>query len=70
MADYTRRRSVVTARLPTPAEADLLARPQSQAVLVVQYVNVDGQGVPVEAGNTVFASDAIQLTVEPDAPTP
>jgi len=35
-------------------------------VLVVQYVNIDGHGVPVEAGITLFASDAVQLTVEPE----
>jgi GntR family phosphonate transport system transcriptional regulator len=64
--DYTRARSVVSCRLPTPAEADALARPATQPVLMVRYVNVDAQGVPVEAGCTLFASDAVQLTVEPD----
>jgi GntR family phosphonate transport system transcriptional regulator len=64
VADYTRARSVVSCRLPTTAEADALARPATQPVLVVRYVNVDLQGTPVEAGNTLFASDAVQLTVE------
>jgi GntR family phosphonate transport system transcriptional regulator len=67
VADYTRSRSVVSTRLPTQAEADALARPMSQPVLVVQYVNVDRTGVPVEAGITLFAADAVQLVVEPDA---
>lgn len=66
VADYTRARSVVSCRLPTPAEADALARPATQPVLVVRYVNVDAQGVPVEAGCTLFASDAVQLTVQHD----
>jgi hypothetical protein len=35
---------------------------------VVQYVNVDRDGSGVEAGTTAFAADAVQLTVEPDAP--
>ena len=39
----------------------------TQPVLVVQYVNVDRSGVPVEAGTTLFAADAVQLVVEPDA---
>ena len=65
--DYTRQRSVVSCRLPTAAEADALARPATQPVLVVRYVNVDGEGRPVEAGCTLFAADAVQLTVEPDA---
>lgn len=67
VADYTRSRSVVSTRLPSQAEADALARPMSQPVLVVQYVNVDRAGVPVEAGSTLFAADAVQLVVEPDA---
>ena len=66
VADYTRARSVVSCRLPTAAEADALARPATQPVLVVRYVNVDAQGVPVEAGCTLFASDAVQLTVQHD----
>ena len=67
VADYTRLRSVVSTRLPTHAEADALARPATQPVLVVQYVNVDRDGVPVEAATTLFAADAVQLVVEPDA---
>ena len=65
--DYTRARSVVSTRLPTQAEADALARPTTQPVLVVQYVNVDRDGLPVEAATTLFAADAVQLVVEPDA---
>ena len=64
--DYTRSRSVVSARLPTQAEADALARSATQPVLVVQYTNVDRAGLPVEAGITLFAADAVQLTVEPE----
>ena len=67
VADYTRQRSVVSTRLPTPAEADALARPATQPVLVVQYVNVERDGTPVEAATTLFAADAVQLVVEPDA---
>ena len=62
--DYFRVRSTVSCRLPTAAEADALARPLTQPLLVVQYVNADLAGVPVEAGTTLFASDAVQLTVE------
>lgn len=65
VADYTRQRSVVSARRPTAEEADALARPINEPVLVVQYVNVDPRGRPVEAGRTLFAADAVQLVVEP-----
>lgn len=66
VADYTRAHSIVSARLPSAAEADALARPATQPVLVVQYTNVDRAGVPVEAGSTLFAADAVQLTVDPE----
>jgi GntR family phosphonate transport system transcriptional regulator len=66
VADYTRARSVVSCRLPSSAEADALARPATQPVLAVRYLNVDADGLPVSAGQTLFAGDAIQLTVEPD----
>lgn len=64
VSDYTRLRSSISARLPTPAEADALARALSQPVLVVQYTNVDVDGVPVEAACTLFAADAVQLQVD------
>jgi len=64
--DYTRAKSVVSARLPTSIEADRLARPASQPVLVVQAIDVDAQGRPIRAGTTLFAADAVQLTVRPD----
>lgn len=64
ITDYTRRCSTITTRLPSAAEADALARPATEPVLLVQYVNVDADGVPVEAGCTVFAADAVQLTVD------
>ncbi len=66
VADYTRARSTISARLPQGDEADLLARPPSQPVLVVHYLNVDREGAPLEAGCTLFAADAVQLTVEPE----
>jgi len=68
LADYTRARSVVSARLPSSLEADALARPHGEPVLAVHYTNVDRDGVPVEAGCTLFAADAVQLTVEPEEP--
>lgn len=66
VGDYIRARSTVSCCLPTAAEADALARPATEPVLVVQYVNVDGAGRPVEAARTVFASDAVQLSVSHD----
>ena len=67
VVDYQRASSAVSCRLPTPAEADALARAATEPVLVVQFVSVDSQGVPVEAGRTLFAADAVQLSVAHDA---
>jgi GntR family phosphonate transport system transcriptional regulator len=64
--DYTRSRSVVSTRMPTQSEADALARPVTQPLLVVSYTNVDRDGLAVEAGITLFAADAVQLVVEPE----
>jgi GntR family phosphonate transport system transcriptional regulator len=64
VADYVRARSVVSSRLPSAVEADLLARPAASPVLVVQFHSLDQDGLPIEAGRTVFAADAVQLQVE------
>ena len=59
-----RAQSTVSCRLPTSEEADLLSRPASEPVLVVQFQSRDTDGQIVEAGRTLFAADAVQLTVE------
>lgn len=63
VADYTRERSTISARLPSAAEAQALGRLPSEPVLVVDYRNLDLGGLPVEVGQTVFAADAVQLAV-------
>jgi GntR family transcriptional regulator, phosphonate transport system regulatory protein len=63
VTDYQRAGSTVSCRLPTAQEADALARAATEPVLVVQFHSVDSDGVPVEAGRTLFAADAVQLTV-------
>lgn len=67
VVDYQRARSTVSCRLPTADEADALARAATEPVLVVQFVSVDTEGVPIEAGRTLFAADAVQLSVVHDA---
>ena len=61
--DYVRAQSTVSCRLPSAAEADALARPATEPVLSVRFHSVDAGGVPIEAGCTLFAADAVQLTV-------
>lgn len=48
--DYLRQRTVISARLPTPAECGLLQIPKHVPLLVRRYVNVDASGRPVEYG--------------------
>ncbi|MEZ5741461.1 MAG: phosphonate metabolism transcriptional regulator PhnF [Burkholderiaceae bacterium] len=63
VSDYHRAHSKISCRLPTDDEADRLMRPAGMPVLIVEYLNVDADSVPLEAGTTVFAADSIQLTV-------
>ncbi len=61
--DYFRKYSRITARLAQSGDADLLGLPRKHPMLVVEYVNVDDQGQPIEFGLTRFASDSIELLV-------
>lgn len=61
---WSRRASWVTARLPDESSARLLRQPARRPVLVVECVNVDPAGVPIEFGRTQFVGDAVQLVIE------
>lgn len=50
--DYTRRRTSISARLPTPQEAELLRLPRHVPLLIHRYLNVDGLGRPLEFGES------------------
>ena len=63
--DYRRQSSRITARLPTPEEADLLQQSRSRPVLVAESLNVDPAGVPVDWTLAVYAAGRVQLVVEP-----
>ena len=63
--DYRRHSSRITARLPTPEEADLLQQSRSRPVLVAESLNVDPAGQPVDWTIAVYAAGRVQLVVEP-----
>jgi GntR family phosphonate transport system transcriptional regulator len=65
IADYRRRSSRITARLPTPEEAALLQQSRSRPVLVAESLNVDTEGQPVDWTQAVYAAGRVQLVVEP-----
>ena len=63
--DYRRRASRITARLPTPEEAELLQQSRSRPVLVAESLNVDPAGQPVDWTQAIYAAGRVQLVVEP-----
>ncbi|AOX99612.1 phosphonate metabolism transcriptional regulator PhnF [Jeongeupia sp. USM3] len=67
VTEFSRKLSRVTARMPRPETAQLLAQPKTQPILYVENVYVDAAGVPIEYGITRFAADAVQLLIEPEA---
>jgi GntR family transcriptional regulator, phosphonate transport system regulatory protein len=66
VSDFTRSRSVVSARLPGRRVAESLRQSARRPVLFVEAINVDPDGTPVEFGRTWFAGDLVQLIVAPD----
>ena len=64
--DYTRRRTAISARLPTVAEADLLHLPRHTPLLVHCYLNIDGLGRPLEYGISRAATEVIIDFPEPE----
>jgi GntR family phosphonate transport system transcriptional regulator len=66
VSDYTRRESRISAELVNAEKAAHLRQPVSRPVLLVESVNVDAQGVPIEFANTWFAGDRVKLMVSHD----
>ncbi|CUU41726.1 HTH-type transcriptional repressor yvoA [Blastochloris viridis] len=63
IADYTRLETVISARPVDPAEQELLELPAGRAVLVVDAVNADAGGRPIQVQRTRFAADRVHLIV-------
>jgi len=61
--DYTRKRTAISARLPTPQEADLLHLPRHVPLLLQRYLNVDGLGRPLEFGES-RANTSVEIEFE------
>lgn len=65
LPDFVRKWSGISAVMPEARTAALLRQPSSRPVLLVESVNTDLRGKPVEFGRTRFAGDVVQLVVEP-----
>lgn len=63
--DYRRLRTRVTARLPTAAEATLLATARARPVLVCANVNVDASGRAIESAVALYPSSRVHVVFEP-----
>lgn len=63
VGDYFRETSRITARMAEAGDAQLLGLPRKHPLLVVEYVNVDVAGRPIEYGLTRFAADQIEILV-------
>jgi phosphonate metabolism transcriptional regulator PhnF len=62
--DYTRKQTKVSARLPTPQEAQLLHLPRHIPLLITHAWNVDGLDIPLEYGEARMASDRVEISIE------
>jgi GntR family phosphonate transport system transcriptional regulator len=62
--DYRRQVTRVTARLPTPEEAEILQQSRNRPVLVTEAVNVDPAGEVVDLSIGRYAAGRAQLVVE------
>lgn len=63
--DYLRQQTRVSARLPTPSEADLLRTARSRPVLVTESVNVDRSGAVIEFSIGCYPTPRVQIVFEP-----
>ena len=64
VGDYRRKVTRVMSSLPEPEEAALLKQASVRPVLLVESVNVDREGVPVQFSRTRWAGDRTQLIFE------
>lgn len=59
--DYVRKETRVTARMPDAFEMHHLKLPKTVPVMVVESVNVDAAGAPIEFGISRFAATRVQI---------
>ena len=62
--DYHRSRTLITSRTANSNERELLELERGAIVLVVDSVNTDSDGKPIQAGHSRFAAERVQLVVD------
>jgi len=66
VADYTRAQTRINAKLATATQALHLRIAEHAPIIRTTSVNVDENGIPIEAGRTWFAGDKVTLTLNAD----
>ncbi len=64
IADYARAVTKVTARMPDPADVEILSQPRTRPILFAESVNVDSDGQPIQLSHVRYAADRFQLVFE------
>jgi GntR family phosphonate transport system transcriptional regulator len=64
VADYTRKLTRLTARLPSPEQARHLRQPATRPILQAESINIDAKGRPIQYTIARFAGDRVQMVVE------
>ncbi len=62
--DYRRAQTRIGARHANPQEAARLDLVPGRIVLVIDSVNVDSDGVPIQVARALFAADRVELKIE------
>ena len=66
VAAYSRSRTLITSRAANGLEREQLGLERGASVLVVDSVNTDSDGMPIQAGHSRFASERVQLVIDND----
>ncbi len=65
IADYRRCETRISARAADDRERDLLSLASGRSVMVVERIDVDVTGAPLQWGRSSFAADRVQLIIKP-----
>lgn len=63
ITDYRRAHTTIGARPASAEEAELLELMPGRILLVVESVDVDLDGMPIEAGRTLFVAERVELEI-------
>lgn len=63
--DFRRRETRITGRVANEREQEMLSLAPGRSVLVVERVDVEVNGTPLQWGRSSFAADRVQLVIKP-----